>query len=920
MKNHFTRIFVLISSLFWAQIALAEEVLVELRNIDNQEMLIFYHDRWNELTPSIVGNRARIRSKEPVELKQKSEGLDQVVSSINLSSSKNSIDLVLSKNYKFVGKSLYGENLIAFKVQNNASDNGKKDEKSDNSKNEKSTIDSKGSDTKISDVAVKILDNKKTKQISFPFSERNVGAAVFQRGSELWVIFDKRVDFFLADSSFIKSWAQLHDINNSVIKISMKDGLYPKVNKNGNNWVINFTSTQSAPKHQLNPISVNEALVSIKSVGDVKNIVTVRDQNVGDVINIVPIKNASLGIASGQTKLDYKILNSPQGIAVALLSDDVKIDYNPNNQTIDISSLYIDTTENKDIDAAASNKGESFLPFNSDEIYQANFLSDREEHHRLFRQTKSDTEKASSLLDLARFYFSHSLYHEAMAAIFQAENLALEMTKSPEIQMLKAVSLSLSARELDARAIYTDLKQSYAYSASFAEIDLWDKYNEAALDNMVNGTLGTVDSKLVASYPDEVYWKLVFAELDLLLRKSDAKGVDAILSSVRRSDDVSVHNNLKYYKARYFYLLDQTNLSETLLEEVKNNAQNGKEYLMADLQLIKILYEQKRLNWISAIQKLNSLRFTWRGDKHEMQLLMAMGLAYQQNNDLINAIRTYKYIVDSFGSESQNNFFVTSQIVELYRRIFLSDEMEELDDFSVVALFYEFKDYTPIGVDGDRVVLGIARRMLNLDLLEMAEAILEHQVMYRLRGVERMVTANHLALVLLMDRKPEKALRILNDTDNENFGFVEHQKRILLKAKALIDLEKYKEALGYIGDGTGSDPYMLKSEILFRSSKWSQFINFVEPVILGQIKNGEVIKGTEGQDTLRLAICYSMLNRSGDLNYLYENLLTENNELKAVIGFLKNTNNPIDPRNVDQMLGIDMMDAFLENYRKLLFS
>ncbi|MGV2432561.1 MAG UNVERIFIED_CONTAM: hypothetical protein LVQ98_04290 [Rickettsiaceae bacterium] len=87
-----------------------------------------------------------------------------------------------------------------------------------------------------------------------------------------------------------------------------------------------------------------------------------------------------------------------------------------------------------------------------------------------------------------------------------------------------------------------------------------------------------------------------------------------------------------------------------------------------------------------------------------------------------------------------------------------------------------------------------------------------------------------------------------------------------------------------------------------------------------KINMGDVINGLEIQDILRLAICYSMLNRSGDLEYLQSNITTENKELKSILEFLRTSNNPIDPHHVDKMLNIDQMSNFLDSYRKLLFS
>jgi len=618
--------------------------------------------------------------------------------------------------------------------------------------------------------------------------------------------------------------------------------------------------------------------------------------------------------------VDYKIIPSVQGIAVSLISEDVKMTYNSNTKSVDIASRYTMPSSSITRDDQAVEEGKSILPMALSDIDAANFLQTKRYLFNNITYAHNDTEKGAAELALAQFYFTHTMYHEALAMMTLAEASSPMVSTELVPSMIKALSLIFTGQGLDARTIFTALKNTHGNSNLIYEIELWDRYNEYLLGNMPAETLIVTDNKLLNSYPDMFYWKFIFAELELLLEHKNNKTMDALLSNIRETKDISTINEIKYYKARYYYLLNQVNLAQQLLQEIQDNAQNGRDFMRSDLQLVKILYEQKKLDWISAVNRLNQLRYVWRGDNLEMQLLLALGLAYKQNNDVVNAIRTYKYIVDAFGRQSDNSFFVTSQIVELYHRIFLSDEMQELDDFSVVSLFYEFKDFTPIGLEGDRVVLGIARRMLNLDLLEMAESILEHQVMYRLRGVERMVTANHLALVLLMDRKPVEALKVLDDTDNENFGFAEHQKRRYLKAKALIDMEKYDEALGYIGEALDNDAEALKMEILFRSQRWGEYIKFTEVKLKHDLAEGTVIKGSETQDVLRLAICYSMLNRTNDLEYIQKHIITDNGELKSVVEFLRSTNEPINPHNLDKSLNIDKMQNFLDGYKKLLFN
>jgi hypothetical protein len=909
---------ILLPLLLVAHKSFAAVVKVEVKEFDNQTMLVFYHDRMTGLTPSMLGGNGRIRATKSIEMQIIGSDISNICSGIKVDSSKrNIIDFRLNNIYRFVD-TIYGENFIAFKLHNTTKPIQKPDKKEEE---ESVTIevpyDKKQS--KISDITVKVTDTKNSKQLIFPFSDKNIGAAIFQRGSDLWVVFDNRKEFYIANSSFIDSWSQYSDTTNTIIKITLKQNLAAKIQKQGNNWAVSLSSKISTSKKSLNPELISDILVSIKQVGNVKNIVTIRDPSVGDLLMIVPLQTPGLSVQKERGMVDYKILSSSQGIAISLISEDVKTTYNNATKSIDISSRYtmpsISTAKDKKLDDE-----KTILPIILSDIDEANFLQTKRFLFYNIVNAENDAAQGSTQLALAQFYFAHTMYHEALGMFARSEAAYNGITNQLVPSMMKALSLIFTDQGLDARTIFTELKRNYADNSAINEIELWDRYNEYLLGNMPAESIGVSGNKLLSTYPDKLYWKLVFAELELLLNRKNAKSMDALINSVRETKDISIVNNIKYYKARYYYLLNQTNLSQQLLEEIEKNAQNGRELMMADLQLVKILYEQKKLDWISAVERLNELRFVWRGDDLEMQNLLALGLAYKQNNDIVNAIRTYKYIVDAFGRQSDNNFFVTSQIVELYHRIFLSDEMQELDDFSVVSLFYEFKEFTPIGIEGDKVVLGIARRMLNLDLLEMAEAILEHQVMYRLRGVERMVTANHLALVFLMDRKPIEALKVLDDTDNENFGFAEHQKRRYLKAKALIDMSKFDEALEYVGIGEDEDATTLKTEILFRNQKWGEYIKFTEDNIKHKLASGDVIEGVESQDILRLAICYSMLNRTADLAYLQKHIITENSELKSVVEFLRSTNEPINPHNLDKSLNIDKMQNFLDGYRKLLFS
>ena len=78
-----------------------------------------------------------------------------------------------------------------------------------------------------------------------------------------------------------------------------------------------------------------------------------------------------------------------------------------------------------------------------------------------------------------------------------------------------------------------------------------------------------------------------------------------------------------------------------------------------------------------------------------------------------------------------------------------------------LALFYDFREQTPIGADGDEMVRRLARRLIDVDLLDQAAELLKHQVDERLEGVAKAQVATDLATVYLMDRQAEKALQVI---------------------------------------------------------------------------------------------------------------------------------------------------------------
>jgi hypothetical protein len=87
-----------------------------------------------------------------------------------------------------------------------------------------------------------------------------------------------------------------------------------------------------------------------------------------------------------------------------------------------------------------------------------------------------------------------------------------------------------------------------------------------------------------------------------------------------------------------------------------------------------------------------------------------------------------------------------------------------LPAIDALSLFYDYRDLTPIGRRGDEMIRRLADRLVSVDLLDQAAELLQHQVDNRLQGAARAQVASRLAVIYLLNHKPDKAQLTLRAT------------------------------------------------------------------------------------------------------------------------------------------------------------
>jgi hypothetical protein len=183
-------------------------------------------------------------------------------------------------------------------------------------------------------------------------------------------------------------------------------------------------------------------------------------------------------------------------------------------------------------------------------------------------------------------------------------------------------------------------------------------------------------------------------------------------------------------------------------------------------------------------------------------------------------------------------------------------------------LFYDFIELTPIGPDGDEMIRRMADRLVAVDLLGPAADLLNYQVTKRLDGVARAQVATRLALVQLMDHKPQAAIESLRSTRISTLPDDVNHQRLLMEARALSEEKQWDQALDLIAVDQAPDTVQLRADIYWQSGNWAVAAQKAEEALGPCWSDPKPLSDEQRQDVMRTAVAYSLANDEASLDRL----------------------------------------------------
>jgi hypothetical protein len=236
---------------------------------------------------------------------------------------------------------------------------------------------------------------------------------------------------------------------------------------------------------------------------------------------------------------------------------------------------------------------------------------------------------------------------------------------------------------------------------------------------------------------------------------------------------------------------------------------------------IELALRLGRLTPAQAVVELETLRYAWRGDRFEGQVLRRLGHLQIEAGKPADGLRDLLTAARRFADQAEAAE-IQGEAMAAFERLFLGDQADRLSPLTAVALSDEFRELAPTSRRSRELALRLSDRLIEADLLPQAARVLDDQLAASSDGPERARIGLKLAEVLCSDEQPQAALDALHRSAAKPLAADLAAARRKREAFALAQLRRNKDALAAVAGDQGPAAERLRATIHGSEADWGQ--------------------------------------------------------------------------------------------------
>lgn len=761
-----------------------------------------------------------------------------------------------------------------------------------------------------------------------------VAAAAFRRNGFLWLVFDKRTNVNVpalqeAGGAVISTLQQVYIPQATVLRMTTPKDVNPSMRRAGLAWLIDFRAQEATPKIPLEVQAQPDSPIGARifmPLPEPGKVIPLTDPIVADNMLVVPGIPLGHGVAGTYAYPQFEILPSIQGVVVTPRIDDVRV--RSLRQGVEIAS-------------AAPTFPLKFSPVSQEMAASARMSAMRPlvrvldlekwdtPNDAAILQTRAILEQALAVapkagqrearMNLARFYFANAYGAEALGVLAHALEVQPSLAQDREWLLLHGGAQFLLGRLPEAEK---DLYNAALNGSD--EGEFWRAIIQAARGDLNGASIELRRSGSIARpYPRALRFRLSTIVAEAVVEIGDVRTAETLISTLLADGpSPSQEAKIKFVQGRLAELEGDFDGAVSLWEEVMDSPDRLARFRAARSR-VELLLRLDRMTKREATEELEKQRFAWRGDNREFDLLRRLGALYLEQDKYREALQTLRQAATHFRDHPDAKA-VTKEMSDTFNALYLEDKANALKPVTAIAIYEEFKELTPAGSRGDTMIQKLADRLVGVDLLDQAAALLEGQIKFRLQGADRARVGARLSLIHLLARKHADAERVIRATAADGLNADLAQQRNHLLVQALMGQKRYADGLAVLEPDQSMDGELLRSEIYWTMGNWNDAAQSLQRVVTASgARRGEKLNRKQARYMLNLATAMTLSGNERGLARIRDNFGAAMAETDMAKAFDLIAARPalglISPESVKERVAVAQnFKSFLTAYRERL--
>lgn len=634
----------------------------------------------------------------------------------------------------------------------------------------------------------------------------------------------------------------------------------------------------------------------------------------------------ALGPTRAMTKsfqfVEFSLIQTAHGLAVSPRSDDIVVRAGTNQALIGRAGGLTVTPEliGRAVEGGdkAQEKPAPLLDVDLWSRLREGSVRDRERAMLRDVTDASRSRRSEARLALARFYAANGLMPEAAGPLTVMMMTDPAMRGHREALFLKGVIAAGMHRDQEAIAAF-----NAAPIKDDPETGLWRATVDQRLGRAAPALLGFRRAEpILDRYPRDIQSRFrvsmaraALAMQDMTVAEHQIERLDELSGGSGDTDELALLRAM---------LDDASGRPEAAMNGYKPlfDVANRPVAAEAQLRAVRLAQAEKRqdISPEEQMARLETVSVIWRGGELEIEALADLARIYADSHRWRDAFTVARRANENFPDNPLTRR-MHDETAQRFAELFGGRGGEQLPRVEALALFYDFKEFLPVGRRGDEITRLLADRLVELDLLDQASEILRYQMDRRLSGAARSTVAARLAMIALMNAKPAEALRALVSTRLVELPGDVKRARLLLEAKALSDLSRTDQALEQLEAERGPEVDRLRADIFWTGRRWREAGEAHERMLGESWRGATPLTEGERADVMRAAISYVMSSEALSLDRLrakFAGKMAESSDART-FAFVTGANRgrPADIREMARSAaGADTLSDFLKAYRE----